>query len=53
MVPCFEQEVYPAYTPIPKPTAPEPAPEIPECVNPVTELTSAFGRSRNKKSYAF
>ena len=51
MVPDFEPEVYLAYTPIPKPTALEPAPVIPEYVPPVTKLASAFGRS--KKAYAF
>ena len=30
MVFCFESEVYPAYNPIPKPTAPVSAPVIPE-----------------------
>ena len=53
MVPGFEPEVYPAYTPIPKPTTPEPAPVIPEYVSSVTQLTSAFGRSRKQKSICF
>ena len=53
MVPGFEPEVYPAYTPIPKPTALERAPVIPECVPLVTELTSAFGKSRKQKGICF
>ena len=53
MVPGFKPEVYSAYTPIPKPTASEPVPVIPEYVSPVTQLTSAFGRSRKQKSICF